>query len=266
MRRYHRKNKKNKIIIICCISLLFLITAGYAAFNTNLKITTKGNIKNLKEEVDNKVPTDELLFWGQADNEENTTSILKDKSNNNDGTMYNFDNTSSSGYTDDGLLFDGIDDYVDLGLANYDFKNSLSYVIYINIISTDASYKKIICNQENAGSAIEIYNQNLYFNLWDGTQYTNVNTTFNTNQFYAISTTYDGTAMKLYFDGKLIKEKNISQVTVSPVSLLIGANPQATGQVINNTNMNLKEVMIYDRALTEDEITTITEGLEKKYQ
>ena len=40
-----QKNKQKKIIIISTLSLLLMITVGYAAFQTNLSITAKGNIK-----------------------------------------------------------------------------------------------------------------------------------------------------------------------------------------------------------------------------
>ena len=53
--------KKNKIIIICCISLLFLITAGYATFNTTLKITAKGNVKEQDRIIQN---------WSSTSNED----------------------------------------------------------------------------------------------------------------------------------------------------------------------------------------------------
>ncbi len=44
-RRHKRnRNKYKKIIIISSICLLFVMTAGYAAFSTNLNITAKGNI------------------------------------------------------------------------------------------------------------------------------------------------------------------------------------------------------------------------------
>ena len=42
--RRKRQNKQIKIIIITSISLLFILTVGYAAFQTNLNITAKGNI------------------------------------------------------------------------------------------------------------------------------------------------------------------------------------------------------------------------------
>lgn len=45
MRRYRRKRKNNKIIIIGSLSLLLCLCVGYAAFQTNLTIIAKGNIK-----------------------------------------------------------------------------------------------------------------------------------------------------------------------------------------------------------------------------
>ncbi len=48
--RRHRKIRKRKrqlrVVIITCIVLIFLMASGYAAFQTNLSITAKGNVKN----------------------------------------------------------------------------------------------------------------------------------------------------------------------------------------------------------------------------
>ena len=45
MRRKRRKNNQTKLIMITSLSLLFILTVGYAAFSTNINITAKGNIK-----------------------------------------------------------------------------------------------------------------------------------------------------------------------------------------------------------------------------
>ena len=49
IRRYKRKRQK-KMIIILSLSLLIILTVGYAAFSTNLSITAKGNIKEYTTE------------------------------------------------------------------------------------------------------------------------------------------------------------------------------------------------------------------------
>lgn len=41
----HGRKKTNKIIILSAFCLLFIITAGYAAFSTNITLHAKGNIK-----------------------------------------------------------------------------------------------------------------------------------------------------------------------------------------------------------------------------
>lgn len=43
--RRHKRKKQKKMIIILSLSLLMILTVGYAAFQTNLSITAKGNIK-----------------------------------------------------------------------------------------------------------------------------------------------------------------------------------------------------------------------------
>ena len=44
MHRRYRRKKQNKIIVIISICFLFVMTAGYAAFSTNINISAKGNI------------------------------------------------------------------------------------------------------------------------------------------------------------------------------------------------------------------------------
>lgn len=43
-----RKNKQRKILIIGSLSMLLFLCVGYAAFSTNLSLTAKGNIKELR--------------------------------------------------------------------------------------------------------------------------------------------------------------------------------------------------------------------------
>ena len=50
MSKLRRKQKNNKYLILLSISLLMIITSAYAAFNTNINLKTKGNIKVTNEE------------------------------------------------------------------------------------------------------------------------------------------------------------------------------------------------------------------------
>ena len=61
-RRRRRRKGSNKIIIISSLCLLLVLTAGYAAFQTNLKITAKGNIKQQTRVIQSWSKTDQTDF------------------------------------------------------------------------------------------------------------------------------------------------------------------------------------------------------------
>ena len=52
MIRKRKRKLQKKLIIITSISLLFVMTVGYAAFQTNLTINAKGKIIKKDESVD----------------------------------------------------------------------------------------------------------------------------------------------------------------------------------------------------------------------
>ena len=54
--RRHKRKKQKKILIISTLSLLMILTIGYAAFSTNLNITAKGNIKT--KDITDDIVTD----------------------------------------------------------------------------------------------------------------------------------------------------------------------------------------------------------------
>lgn len=57
-----QKNKQKKIIVISVLSLLMVITVGYAAFQTNLTITAKGSIKEKSRVIQAWNSTDQTDF------------------------------------------------------------------------------------------------------------------------------------------------------------------------------------------------------------
>lgn len=277
-RRYNhsgRNNKSVRNIAIGCSVMALLLATGYSAFQTVININAKGTIKDLKQEVDSKVPTNELLFWGQADNKENTLTTLKDKSgNNNDGILNNFDNTSASGYNDGKLSFDGINDYVNIGLANYDFNNSQTYVVYISLHSYTVGGGLInpvfMTNTEGSGMEIGVFNESHKARLGghNGSTYiySTTNKIINLDTYYTLIGTFDGTSLKLYVDGSLEGTGTTNIVTNSKAPLVLGGDPNIDNTALSQfTNFSLKEAMLYDRALTEEEVKAITDGFKRKY-
>lgn len=168
---------------------------GYAAFSTNINMSAKENLKNIDKKVDSKISMSELLFWGQADNKDNTFITLKNKvSTGTDGAMHGFQNDFLSGYNDGNISFDGNDDYIDIGLTNYDFKNTVSYIVYVKLNN--------------------IEKHQIIFGSWEG----------------------EKGASGIYFNNR---------------------------SCFSFASMSLKEVMLYDRVLTENEAIDITKGFEK---
>ena len=245
---------------------------------TNLSYSTSHSIRVRVTSVNNKsvtktlyddtkVPTDDLLFWGDASNPNNTSTTLKNKVqaiDRPDGTIVNFNGTTSSGYNDGELVFDGVDDYVNIG--PYTFNNTQSYVIYMK--SNDASKnQEFFGNWESAGGGLShssagtigytAYNKDK--NTWISANGGKVNI----NNYYTIIGTYDGSNLKLYVDGVLVGTSDIfTNLKDASTFVSIGANPPTAG---NPTNMNLREALLYDRALTEKEVKEITNNFEEKW-
>ena len=67
--RREKRSRRKKAIIVSTLCLLFVMTAGYAAFQTNLSITAKGNIKE---------PSRVIQSWGQYSNEDFHTDYYRE--------------------------------------------------------------------------------------------------------------------------------------------------------------------------------------------
>lgn len=215
------------------------------------------------------------------------SSMVIDISNNQQhGSFYSGANTggtitneiasfkgATSSTSEGETTYDG--DYLDCGYANYDFGNSISYVIRVRVnelntidyTNTGYPITHIIGNQNAAGGGLEIASTgNLSFVLssstYEGTSgtvvgaYESISTYFqNLGSWCTIVATYDGTTMELYVNGKLVAENTASMsIKVSDQPIVIAANPEEDGTYLNHANMDVKEVLVFDRALTETEI------------
>ena len=166
--------------------------------------------------------------------------------------------------SDNTFTTDGVDDYVDLGYANYDFGHSISLVARFKWLENNGVSNDIINNFEGAGSGIYISSDSkLVFMVKVGGAYYKAtsSSTVNLNQWYTAVGTYDGSTAKIYLDGSLVGSVSISgSITVSPVPFYLGANPApsyATGEFTKNT---YSDVMIYDTALSASDISSLFSG------
>lgn len=189
------------------------------------------------------------------------TQTWKDISNHgNDATLYN-----NPTWSNNSLTFDGIDDYGILtNTANQAFPNGLTletrvkvlseigfdnqtYIMFIdNIYNNNSNYKGIsqyfLKTDYNLASRIAI-------NYFKTIKQENTN---NLNTYYTITTVYDNNSFKLYANGELIATDSIQGPYLqSQYPFNIGKRAETD---VNHANVEFQNVLIYDRALTENEV------------
>ena len=170
--------------------------------------------------------------------------------------------TKNDGY----VSFDGVDDYIDLGLAGYDFGNQVTFnmKVKINSIKENAAMD-LFGNFEGGGLGfvIKASTNTLSFLLRDenkkdvkvGIPITEINT------WMTVTGTYDGNTVKIYLNGEL-QDQLEQNFTISPseLSIMIGASPASGNVGAYFSNIDIAEVQIYNRALDEEEIKEINDG------
>ena len=167
--------------------------------------------------------TDGLLVWYDGRSRGNTANVWQDLSaHHNDGII-----TTSNSWTEDGLLLDGNNNYVNVGLSNYDFQDQITYAIRLKFHTIkDADF---FGNWESAGGGLAIMENKLLFQLSIANHYQNVFATsldLELDKFYMIVGTYDGSRMTLYVDNEKVGDLVISgNVKTINLPILLGANP-----------------------------------------
>lgn len=214
-------------------------------------------------EITDLIPTNKLLFWGQAGNSSNTSTLLKDKSGNNDGKIV------GATFKDNTLEFDGVDDYVNLGYANYDFNNGISYVIYVKIASS--SFRDFFGNWDAAGGGLTYINDNgiIGFYQYDGSTYISASSEKNTvmgDTYYTLVGVLGDNELRIYVDGVLKGTTTIKGTTKSKAPIFIGGNPSADGKLEWGAKISVKEAMVYERALSDSEVKFITDNFKERYK
>ena len=185
----------------------------------------------------------------------------KDLSNNgNDATLYN-----NPTWSNNSLTFDGIDDYGILtNTANQAFPNGLTLETRVKILTTDngdsLSYVMYVDN-ETSSSPYDGLSQYVNKANLKTTSRVAPNGTYafaqsdesiiEVNKIYTITTTYDNNTVKEYIDGKLVASSDkTGQYPGSPQGINIGRRYSGNYTV----NVEFQNVLIYDRALTENEV------------
>ena len=154
---------------------------------------------------------------------------------------------------------DGQDDYIDLGLAGYDFSNLLTVSIRAKINDKN-KMENLIGNQEAAGFVMWYYNERMNFDIYDGTQYQrNICTIENPEEYHIYTLKYNGQQFRAYIDGNECQSLDMtSNIIISSVPVVIGANPDSHGNHAAYSNIDVKQAAIFNRAIDENEIKDIS--------
>lgn len=205
----------------------------------------------------------------------NNLSIWKDISgNNNDITLYNFDQSSNSGWENDGILFDGVDDYMfrENPLYNKSAKNITVEVLSegtdtqwgavqdFSSITNERAFLKLWISPTSDGT-----NRCYSANFYPGYSYDIPKNKLEYNQLNLIAYGCDGKNIFTYLDGNKQDYRELSEdadTSWLANTFYLGrdhlAAPRGGGEPVEGLNYyfkgKIKAVRVYDRGLTEDEI------------
>jgi len=189
------------------------------------------------------------------------------------GPTFNSDNGGS-------IIFDGVNDFV--GLGNSQLVSSSSYITLESWVSVNSfqSYTAIISRSQNSppfgGYQLSVNNDsginkfdfavnlNGSWNTW-----VNLGGTFgsslSTGIYYHVVGTYDGTGISMYLNGSLISKKAATgnlQYGASITSTNIALN---VGNASSYLNAKIANVKVYNRALSQTEVTQNFNALRGRY-
>ena len=270
--RKHRKTKQKKIIIISTLGLFLIITAGYAAFQANLNITAKGNIKEYTSK--NYVQDSLFLHLDGIDNDttghNSSANTWNNLINNNYGLkMYVSNNLN---WTDDnGLYFDGVDDYIDAGFNQSVLGGNITIDI---VLKTDEinNYRGLIGYHADAipptylhlyeGFTIQFMDNSLTFFYYNSSLQSDCSISLNSEQTMnlvnnKVELTFlmsENNYISIYINGKETAktECNISFSPWKEDNLILAKTYKySSDRYFKGTIYNYK---IYRKTLTDDEI------------
>lgn len=193
-------------------------------------------------------------------NSDVTKGVAKDLTKNIlNGSLKNFNYTEASGYKD-GLLLDGVDDYVET-LKNNAINNltyTLSVELLFEIKKSDNTVLYLVSNSESStgvnGFTIGYFgdSQGQVGLFYRGIRFWSTRN-LELNKKYFLQVTVDESGnMKLFINGKLDKTTTSSIHSTRPsLNLFFG---KAAFYNSPFTNFNIGDFKIYNRALTDQEI------------
>lgn len=247
------------LVVIAIISLLASVVL--ASLNTAREKARIGAGKHFAAQVDHISGDMAVGLWDFDDCPSATTG---DRSGFvNTGTLTNGPVSSTDTPTGQGcsISFDGVNDYVEVAnSSSIDItSNSITIASWVKRTSSRSDEKVVfkVNAANNQGYGIGIFNQKLEFGANGVTcdiRSAPGGTTLDSNKWYFLVATYDGSVCKTYVDGVLDKTSNGSGSIVSTAATLrIGADQYTTPPSFPFAGL-IDSVHIFAKALTASEV------------
>jgi heat shock protein HspQ len=168
-------------------------------------------------------------------------------------------------YSGKALDFDGVNDYVDGGTLDITAYTQMSVSFYMNVDTTTQDFRLISIRYIGADDirifhSISIGAGVLNFSLDDG-DVDNIGVNFETNQWYHVVMTHDGTTLKAYFNG-------VEQASTASTFDYANANGlfyvgRYTGGAVTYYDGEASNVKIFNTALTAAQVADLYLNPEK---
>lgn len=201
--------------------------------------------------------TDGLVLNLDAKNQSNLT-VWEDTSGlGNHATLYGFNGSAASGWNNEELYFDGVDDYALIDRTNLptsytNFTVTIAMIVTGNTGSYDMPLYWGASSASSAGFDFELGSGSWRFAIADGSKNASSSITPIYNTFFEITLTIDRSTNKMiqYINGVYVKETDISLVgTITPSTALYLSRSGS-----NKFLGSMASVKLYTKALTADEV------------
>jgi len=224
--------------------------------------------------------TDGIILYHRFDQvEENRVSdVISGKTADVIGNV----TTVNEGKSGSALHFGGADEYVDFGRQEAVLGDQFTAGMWVKLDTITPGSSQTLMTHGHSGNVaggiwwLYTNNSKLFFQLYKGNNKITLGTSsavLNAGQWQYVTLTRSGRELKLYVDGEVVASGSIpsnvdSDTTGIGYTLKVGAEHK-TGQNQYDSMMGLNgsmdEVIVYDRALTGNEIASLmTEGIALK--
>ena len=210
-----------------------------------------------------RIVTDGLVLCLDAANSRSypkTGTTWTDLKGGNNGTLTNMGGANFSSDNGGSLSFDGTDEYVNLGNA-FSPSSGLSICVWVFFDQFASGNTIRAITEKGYDGSIEPFglylsNGSLRAFYYDGgIRGTSISvSSLSTLTWYNVTSTFDGSAWKIYIDGTLVASTSDStQIQSNTEDILIGA-ATINGTVSRFFDGKISNISYYNRALTADEV------------